>query len=292
MADKGARGALVVSIVLVLVGSVSAGFFSDYNILWGPQNIRVNDATGDVQIQMANNDSAGVSFASKASYLFGSFSVKYKLVPDDSAGTVTAFFLHSDTPKWDEIDFEFLGNVSGQPYLMHTNIFADGVGGRESQFFLWFDPTAGYHNYTILWNRHQVVWLVDSVPVRVHVNSDPSVFPHKTPLHAHGTIYDASTWATRGGAVPLDWSHAPFVVSYRDFTYEACMTSPSGDATACAQTMGGAWEQPQFQSLSTIQRMLLRGVRSRYMTYDYCLDRGRYPTLPAECVANAAAYSM
>ncbi|KAL2610718.1 hypothetical protein R1flu_029291 [Riccia fluitans] len=286
------RGALVVSIALVLLGSVSAGFFDDYNIVWGPQNIRANDATGEVVIQMANNDSSGVSFSSKASYLFGSFSVKYKLVPGDSAGTVTAFFLHSDTPKQDEIDFEFLGNSSGEPILMHTNIFTGGVGGRESQFFLWFDPTTEFHNYTILWNRNHVVWMVDSVPVRVHVNSNPTVFPHNVPLHAHGTIYDASTWATRGGAVPLDWSHAPFAATYRDFTYDACKAAPNGDASACTRNVGGPWEQPQFQTLSTMQKMLLRGVRSRYMTYDYCLDKERYPTPPAECVANAQAYAM
>lgn len=60
-------------------------------------------------------------------------------------------------PERDELDFEFLGNRTGQPYLIQTNVFKNGTGNREMRHELWFDPTEEFHTYSILWNEHQIV---------------------------------------------------------------------------------------------------------------------------------------
>ncbi|KAJ0052397.1 hypothetical protein Pint_01996 [Pistacia integerrima] len=84
-------------------------------------------------------------------------SSEIQLLLDKYTGTVTAFYLSSQNSEHDEIDFEFLGNRTGQPYILQTNVFTGGQGNREQRIYLWFDPTKGYHSYSVLWNMYQIV---------------------------------------------------------------------------------------------------------------------------------------
>ncbi|CAL5328025.1 unnamed protein product [Camellia sinensis] len=87
--------------------------------------------------------------------------MKLKLVGGDSAGVVTAYYMCSENgagPTRDELDIEFLGNRTGQPYLIQTNVYKNGTGNREMRHQLWFDPTEDFHSYSILWNSHQILF--------------------------------------------------------------------------------------------------------------------------------------
>jgi len=65
--------------------------------------------------------------------------------------------MSSDGPTHNEFDFEFLGNTTGEPYSVQTNVYVNGVGNREQRLNLWFDPTKDFHTYSIFWNQRQVV---------------------------------------------------------------------------------------------------------------------------------------
>ncbi|KAI4377237.1 hypothetical protein MLD38_014902 [Melastoma candidum] len=272
------------ALVVVLFPGVVVGggnFNNDVEITWGDGRAKVAES-GD-QLTLSLDQGSGSGFQSKETYMFGKIAMQMKLVPGNSAGTATTFYLQSEGPEWDEIDFEFLGNVTGQPYLVHTNVYTQGQGSREQQFRLWFDPTADFHNYSVLWNPHTIIFYVENTPIREFPNLEARgvQFPKDKPMRVHSTIFNADDWATRGGLVKTDWSQAPFVASYRNFEANACVWSGgTSTSTPCGSDSEGwftARMEPEgLQKMGEFQR--------QFMTYNYCNDHNRFAGgFPPEC---------
>ncbi|KAK8926551.1 putative xyloglucan endotransglucosylase/hydrolase protein 23 [Platanthera zijinensis] len=266
--------------ILVSLKIASAGdFYRDFDITWGGSRAQVLNS-GQL-LKLSLDRTSGSGFQSKNEYLFGKIDMQLKLVPGNSAGTVTAYYFSSQGPTHDEIDFEFLGNLSGDPYTLHTNVYTQGKGNREQQFRLWFDPTINFHTYSILWNPKNIIFLVDGTPVRDFKNLESRgiAFPKNQPMRIYSSLWDAEDWATRGGLVKTDWTKAPFTATYQNFVADACIWS-SG-ASSCAPGINRLWWNQELDSTSE-ERM--RFIQRNYMIYNYCTDTRRFPQgLPPEC---------
>ncbi|KAK3001307.1 hypothetical protein RJ639_022357, partial [Escallonia herrerae] len=295
---------LLVLVTYLAVATSAANFYQDVDVTWGNQRGKI--LNGGQLLTLSLDKFSGSGFQSKNEYLFARIDMQLKLVPGNSAGTVTTFYLSSQGPGHDEIDFEFLGNSSGNPYTVHTNVYAQGKGNKEQQFHLWFDPTAAFHTYSIVWNPQRIIFLVDNSPIRVFQNSEAIgvPFPKTQPMRVYSSLWNADDWATQGGRVKADWTKAPFTASYRnynanglDFSSLTIKSKKSNgtielgcrilEANHLDSTLvltlpsDQAW---QTQELDFAGRNRLRWVESKFMIYNYCTDFKRFPQgLPAEC---------
>ena len=270
---------IIVIVVGLLLSSCDASSFTgDFDVNWGGGRGKI---LGNGQLLSLSLDrGSGSGFRSKAQYLYGRIDMQIKLVPGNSAGTVTTYYLSSLGGAHDEIDLEFLGNSSGEPYVLHTNVFAKGQGNREQQFYLWFDPTTDFHAYSILWNPQTIIFYVDGTPIRQFKNLESRgiPYPKSQPMWIYGSLWDAEDWATQGGRVKTDWSKAPFVASYRNVGLQGCAW-PSSSCTS-----GSSW---MSQALDTAGLQRIKWVQKNYMIYNYCTDHNRFPQgLPLECSLN------
>ncbi|MCO5590482.1 hypothetical protein L7F22_044452 [Adiantum nelumboides] len=262
----------------------SNNFHNNFVVSWAPNNVRFLGANAEA-LQLVLDQNTGAGFASKESFLFGNIDMQIKLVPGDSAGTVTAYYLSSDGGQHDELDFEFLGNLTGQPYVVQTNVFSAGVGGREQRIKLWFDPTQAFHTYSVNWSPKRVVFLVDGVPIRVFSNNEAAGVPflRSQPMRVYSSIWNGDSWATRGGLDKINWAHAPFVATYRNFrATNVCRAATPAAAATCARAANNHISASGGVA-PTFDRPKLQWVKKNYMVYDYCTDSARYHPAPAEC---------
>ncbi|CAA2995526.1 probable xyloglucan endotransglucosylase hydrolase 23 [Olea europaea subsp. europaea] len=280
--------ALVISVMVsCFVVALGGNFHQDFDITWGDGRAKILN-NGEL-LTLSLDKTSGSGFQSKNEYLFGKIDMQLKLVPGNSAGTVTAYYLSSQGSTHDEIDFEFLGNLSGDPYILHTNVFSQGKGNREQQFYLWFDPTADFHTYSILWNPQRIIFSVDGTPIREFKNAESLgvAYPKNQPMRIYSSLWNADDWATRGGLVKTDWNLAPFTASYRNFNANACGSSSCTPSSASSSGSTNSWLNEELDSASQER---LKWVQKNYMIYNYCSDSKRFEQgFPPECGINPTA---
>ncbi|PHU04449.1 putative xyloglucan endotransglucosylase/hydrolase protein 8 [Capsicum chinense] len=143
------------SLIAIISNEVKGSFEDNFRISDCPESHFKTSEDGQIWYLSLYNK-AGCGFMTRQRYRFGWFSMRLKLVGGDSAGVVTAYYKMGQGQQ-EMNKTQFLGNRTGEPYLIQTNVYKDGTGGREMRHVLWFDPTEDFHTYSILWNSHQIV---------------------------------------------------------------------------------------------------------------------------------------
>ncbi|KAK8971295.1 putative xyloglucan endotransglucosylase/hydrolase protein 28 [Platanthera guangdongensis] len=264
----------------------SISFDEGYTQLFGGGNLMLLRQGKAVRISL--DERTGAGFASNDLFLHGFFSASIKLPSDYAAGVVVAFYMSNVDvfeKNHDEVDFEFLGNIRGRDWRVQTNVYGNGSTGfgREERYGLWFDPTEDFHNYSILWSRNRIIFYIDRKPIRevVRTESMGGDFPSK-PMSLYATIWDGSGWATAGGRYKVNYKYAPYAAEFAGLVLHGCAVDPIDRLSLCLQHESEVYE---FVTITPEQRLAMRGLRKRHMSYSYCYDGKRYRTPPPECPA-------
>ena len=123
---------------------------------------------------------------------------------------------------------------------------------------------------------------VDNVPIRVFKNNkNIGVDYPLQPMHIEASLWDGDSWATDGGHTKINWTHAPFNAHFQGFGIAGCPVQNS-DIQQCYSSKYW-WNLEKYWKLDHRQQREYENVRKKYMNYDYCSDRPRYPTPPPEC---------
>ncbi|URE25631.1 Xyloglucan endotransglucosylase hydrolase protein [Musa troglodytarum] len=143
------------------------------------------------------------------------------------------------------------------------------------KFHLWFDPTAGFHNYAILWNPNEIIFFVDDIPIRRYPRKNAGTFPLR-PMWLYGSIWDASSWATEDGKYKADYRYQPFVARFTRFVVRGCTAfAPLRCRPVPSSWHGAGLSRRQYAAMQWVQRY--------YLVYNYCKDSKRDHSLTPEC---------
>ncbi|THG16661.1 hypothetical protein TEA_006506 [Camellia sinensis var. sinensis] len=253
---------MLLALLLVLfcssLAASSGNFYRDFDITWGDGRARILD--------------------------------KGKLKPNKEQYP-TQFPPSPPNPKMNtSLESLMFSSSSSPETLLALSLHFIGGGGREQQFYLWFDPTADFHTYSIIWTPKRIILSVDETPIREFKNLESIGVPYasKQPMRVYASIWNAEHWATRGGLVKTDWSEAPFIASYKKFHAEPCTDDDDEDDDLLTDNSNNADDWLTEQSDFIIKESL-KWVQKNYMIYNYCNDTKKFPRgIPAECVIAAS----
>ncbi|XVF88585.1 hypothetical protein PTKIN_Ptkin19aG0062700 [Pterospermum kingtungense] len=231
-------------------------------INWGAHHSSFSGNGEDLQLVL--DQTSGSAVKSKRAFLFGSIEMLIKLVPGNSAGTVTTYYLSYTGDKHDEIDYEFLGNVSGQPYIVTQTSTLKEKETENS------NSTCGLTQ--LLTPYTGIPWHIDNLPICVFRNyeNEGIAFPNKQGMRVYSSLWNADNWATRGGLEKIDWKSAPFIAKLRRFRARACKWKGPVSINQCAsKSPANWWTSPSYSQLSSTKFGQMKWDRDNFMIYDY-----------------------
>lgn len=105
----------VMLMLTLIVGSLMAtyasNFYQDFDVTWGDGRGKILNS-GQL-LTLSLDKASGSGFQSKNEFMFGKIDMQLKLVPGNSAGTVTAYYVSS--PATLPLDLIFNGSLSLLP---------------------------------------------------------------------------------------------------------------------------------------------------------------------------------
>jgi hypothetical protein len=90
------RPALLLALLAAAAAAGDHDFRRDFDVTWGEGNARFRDGGREVELSLDRR--TGARLQSKERYLFGRFDIEIKLVPGESAGTITSFYVSTSIP--------------------------------------------------------------------------------------------------------------------------------------------------------------------------------------------------